>query len=87
MNAESQIHCDLGEWGLGMLAPDSSLQTKLPLRDTERWRLRRYSKISYFPHFVRRGTPLVSHWERPILLAVYVNVAWIVDNKAPLQFH
>ena len=44
--------------GLGMLAPDSSLQTKLPLRDTERWRFWRYSKISYFPHFFRRGTPL-----------------------------
>ena len=73
--------------GLGMLAPDSSLQTKLPPRDTERWRLWRYSKISYFPHFVTRGTPLVPHWERPILLAVYVNVAWILDNKAPLQFH
>ena len=41
--------------GLGMLAPDSSLQTKLPPRDTERWRLWRYSKISYFPHFSDGG--------------------------------
>ena len=41
--------------GLGMLAPDSSLQTKLPLRDTERWRFEDIPKYHTFHIFSDGG--------------------------------
>ena len=85
MNAESQIHCDLGEWDWGCWLPIHSCKLNSRLVTLSDGGFEDIPKYHTF-HIFRTGDNS-RHWERPILLAVYVNVAWILDNKAPLQFH
>ena len=85
MNAESQIHCDLGEWDWGCWLPIHPCKLNSRFVTLSDSGLKIFQNITLSTFFQTGDTS--RHWERPILLAVYVNVAWIVDNKAPLQFH